>query len=139
MFICLSLSLFVSHLIILLVEMGSLSITCFCSLPTTLQSTSTSVSTLPPFTLPPPKSICAKRARALSNDQACSGGTNIAELLTNQSTRLDTARSSRLYSYLCSSQSCFNKYVKTLRACLIDLSGGRGNATAKKSVRLRTF
>ena len=138
MFIFICLSMFVSHLIILMVEMGSLSITCFCTLPTTMQSTSTSAST-PPFTLPPPKSICAKRARALSADQACSGGANIAEILTNQSARLDTARSSRLYSYLCSSQICFNKYVKTLRACLIDLSGGRGNGAAKKSVRLCTF
>ena len=112
-----------------------------CSLPTPMQPISTTVITPTPFTPPTirPKSKCAKRAKALSADEACSGGTNIAELLTNQSAILDTARISHLYSYLCSNQSCFNKYVQTYRACIIDLSGARGNATIKKLVRLRTF
>ena len=109
-----------------------------CSLPTPMQSASTTVVTSTPVTIPTirPKSKCAKRAKALSADQACSGGTNIAEILTNLSAILDTVRISRLHSYLCSSQSCFNKYVQANRACSIDLSGARGNATTKKFVRL---
>ena len=112
-----------------------------CSLPTPMQPTSTPVITPTPFTPPTirPKSKCARRARALSADEACSGGTNIAEILTNQSAILDTARTSRLYSYLCSSQSCFNEYVQTYKACIIDFLGARGNATVKKLVRLCTF
>ena len=111
-------------------------ITVYCSFPTSTQSTSTTFSTPPPIIPPtiPPKSKCARRARALSNDQACSGGTNIAEILTNQSAISDVARISRLHSYLCSSQRCFNRYVKTYRACVLDLSGARGNSQIRESV-----
>ena len=82
----------------------------------------------------PPKSKCANRSRALSADQACSGGTNIGELMINRSAILDTARISRLHSYLCSSQKCFNKYVRTFSDCIVDVSGSRQNATARKLV-----
>ena len=111
------------------------------SLPTSIQSTSTVVVTPTPFTLPPirPKSKCAMKARDFSADVACSGGTNIAEILTNRSAILDTARISRLHSHLCSSQSCFKKYVEAYKACFVDISGARGNATTKKLVRLCTF
>ena len=87
----------------------------------------------PRYTVPP-KSKCAKRSRALSADQACSGGANIGELLINRSAILDTARISRLHSYLCSSQKCFNKYVRTFSDCIVDVSGSRQNATARKLV-----
>jgi len=61
-------------------------------------------------------------ARALSADQACSGGVNIAELLTNLTAATNAAYVSRLHSmHLCSSQRCFNKYVKTYRSCLFAL------------------
>ena len=98
-----------------------------CSLPTTMQTTPT-----PPMV--PPKSKCANRSRALSADQACSGGANIGELLVNQSGRLDPAETSRLLPYICSSQKCFNKYVKAYSHCTIDLSGARENGTAIKLV-----
>ena len=105
-----------------------------------MQSISTTFVT-PNTTTPPtipPKSRCAKRAKEFSADQACSGGANVAEILTNQSALFDTARISRLHSYFCSNQSCFNKYVKTYSDCTIDMSAARRNASAKKSVRLHT-
>ena len=93
----------------------------------TMQTTRT-----PPMV--PPKSKCANRSRALSADQACSGGVNIGEILVNQNGRLDPAGTSRLLPYICSSQKCFNKYVKTCSDCTIDLSGARENVTARKLV-----
>lgn len=88
-------------------------------------------------------SKCAKRARAFSAKHACSGGANIAdhELLAKLSApkRSDVAQISQLYSHFCSSQRCFNQYVKTYRSCSIDLKGTKGNATASESVSLQTF
>ena len=89
----------------------------------------------PPPTLPP-RSKCARMARVFSADQNCSGGVNIGELLVNRSALSDTARTSQLHSHFCSSQSCFNQYVNTFRACLVDVSGSRRNVTARKLVRL---
>ena len=110
----------------------------FFSLPMTMQSISTTFVTPTPTAPPtiPPKSKCAKRARALSADQACSGGTNLGEVMANRSAIMNTARISQLHSYFCSSQRCFNKYVKTFSDCTVDLSGSRENATAKKLVSL---
>ena len=100
--------------------------------PTSMQPTSPPP---PPPTIPP-RSKCARMARAFSADQNCSGGANIGELLVNQSALSDTARISQLHSHFCSSQSCFNQYVNTFRACLVDVSGSRRNVTARKLVRL---
>ena len=101
-------------------------------LPTSMQPTSPPP---PPPTLPP-RSKCARMARVFSADQNCSGGVNIGELLVNRSALSDTARTSQLHSHFCSSQSCFNQYVNTFRACLVDVSGSRRNVTARKLVRL---
>ena len=97
--------------------------------PTSMQPTS------PPPTIPP-RSKCARMARAFSADHNCSGGANIGELLVNQSALSDTARISQLHSHFCSSQSCFDQYVNTIRACMVDVSGSRRNVTARKLVRL---
>ena len=101
--------------------------------PTSMQPTSPPPP--PPPTIPP-RSKCARLARAYSADQNCSGGANIGEILVNRSAISDTARISQLHSHFCSSQSCFNQYVNTFRACLVDVSGTRRNVTARKSVRL---
>ena len=109
---------------------------CF-SLSTTMQPISTTfVTPTPTPSTIPTKSRCAKRSRALSADQVCSGGANIAEILTNESLSTDVSRISRLYSHLCSSQKCFKKFVRTYSDCIVDLSGVRENATAKKQVSL---
>ena len=117
----------------------------YCSLSTTMQSISTTfvtptpIYTTYPTSTPPtvsPKSKCAKRAKALSADQACSGGVDYyTDILKNGSVGKDLARMAELHSYLCSSQRCFNKYVKTYRACLIALSGPERDF----SVRICTF
>ena len=110
------------------------------NLPTTTQITATgpASSTLPTFTPPtiPPKGKCARKARKFSADQACSGGINLADIITNQSALSDVSITSRLLSNACSSQRCFNTYIKTYRECLIDASGVRGNTNGTKSVRM---
>ena len=86
---------------------------------------------LPP-TLPP-DSKCAIKSKAFSVDRNCSGGINVGKLLISAATNVSIT--SQLYSNACSSQSCFNTYIKTYRVCLIDVSGARGNSTGMKSVR----
>ena len=105
-------------------------------IPTTLQTISTTYTTPIPTPFPPiPRnSKCARKSRVLSADQNCSGGVNIGELLRNRSAQLDTARISQLHSHFCSSQKCFNQYVKTYSACQVHLRGADGNATAEKVV-----
>ena len=111
----------------------------YSSLIISKQSFSTSFITPTTPTPPtiPPKSRCAKKAKDLSTDESCSGGAKVAEILVNQSALLDTARISRLHSYFCSSQRCFNKYVNTYSVCFVAFSRARGNASGE-TVRLHT-
>ena len=107
----------------------------YTDLPTTLQIIVTNTSSSIPPTIPP-NGKCVKKARKFSADQACSGGVNVVDILTNQSATSDVSITSRLQSSACSNQRCFNTYIKIYRECLIDLSGVRGNTNGTKLVRV---